>query len=58
MTKKIVIAAVIAVVASMLIGGLWSLLALPGGPGPVFALVFAAVFFFSSRQQRPSDNTP
>jgi hypothetical protein len=56
MTKQVMTAAVVAAAASFVIGGLWSLLGLPGGAGPVFGVVFAVVFFLAPRRRGPSDN--
>ena len=44
--KRLLMAVLIAALSSAALGGLWSVLGLPGGPGPVFGLVFAMVFVF------------
>jgi len=47
MAKRILIAAVIAAVVSAVIGGVWQIVGLRGSPGPVFGVVFAAIFVFA-----------
>jgi hypothetical protein len=44
--QRLGIAILIALAISALLGGLWSLLGLPGSPGPVFGIVFGALFVF------------
>jgi hypothetical protein len=44
--KRIGVFVLIAAAISAAVGGVWSALGLSGGPGPVFGLVFAALFAF------------
>jgi hypothetical protein len=44
--RRLVVAIVVSLAVSAAVGGLWSLLDLPGSPGPVFGIVFAALFVF------------
>ncbi len=49
---RLALAVAIAAAVSAAVGGLWSFAGLPGGPGPVFGLTFAAVFVFGGLQSR------
>jgi hypothetical protein len=44
--RRLLAAVLVAALVSALVGGLWSLLDLPGGPGPVFGIVFGSLVAF------------
>jgi hypothetical protein len=44
--QRIALAVLVAAVVSAIVGGVWSLAGLPGGPGPVFGIVFASLLVF------------
>ena len=46
LARRVIAAIVVALAVSAAVGGLWSLLGLHGSPGPVFGIVFAALFVF------------
>ena len=54
-TRRLVAAIAIAVAVSAAAGAVWSLAGLPGGPGPVFGVVFAALFLFGGMLQAASN---
>lgn len=45
--KRVLVAILVAMIISMVVGGAWSLFSLPGSAGPVFGVTFGVIMGWS-----------